>query len=329
MYAQNPLRVQLKYIIIHMIIERGNENAFIRISKKCNDRNVTRTECEQCAGCTYGANCPHDCATCLQYIHFPDRAPERRQYDCTHMADYYYCKYSFRYASEIVYGLRQIADIKDKRNLKVMSVGCGPCTELAAIDYLRQRGELQYDTLEFHGIDPLSQVWDNIWKDIKDYFGGGIEFYPNDVLDLVDIIIKKQWIPDVIIFQYVFSDMYKNNTQKDIEEFIEKLACFLDEQTDKSIYILANDINLSTSYGGGRDFFDILKDKMHASKIVKKFHFDNLSKESHFNYGEEYLSNELIFDIDSKEIDSEEIAETYEPFDSCASAQILITKLEE
>lgn len=49
--------------------------------------------------------------------------------------------------------------------------------------------------------------------------------------------------------------------------------------------------------------------------------FNNLNKEKHFDYGREYSSNELIFDIDS-----EEIEETYQPFDSCASAQILIKK---
>lgn len=192
--------------------------------EKCNDRNGSQIVHEQCADCAYGANCPHNCADCLKYIHFPDRAPQKRQYDCTHIADYYYCKYSFRYASEIVYGLRQFAGIKNKRKLKVMSVGCGPCTELAAIDYLWQEEELNYDTLEFRGIDPLSQVWTYIWEDIEEYFGDGTDFYPNDVLELVDIIIEKQWVPDVIIFQYVFSDMYKNNTQEDIEEFIEKLA---------------------------------------------------------------------------------------------------------
>lgn len=115
------------------------------------------------------------------------------------MADCYYCKYSFRYASEIVYGLRHFRDIQEKDNLKVMSVGCGPCTELAAIDYLRQLNELNYTILEFRGIDPLKDVWKLIWRDIKEYFGHGIHFFDRDMLEMVDIIVEKKWVPDFII----------------------------------------------------------------------------------------------------------------------------------
>lgn len=93
--------------------------------EKCNIRNEGKIIHNQCEDCTYGDECPHDCKKCLEYVHFPNRAPEMRHYDCVHMADYYYCKYSFRYASEIVYGLEQFADIRKEKNLKVMSVGCG------------------------------------------------------------------------------------------------------------------------------------------------------------------------------------------------------------
>lgn len=37
-------------------------------------------------------------------------------------------------------------------------------------------------------------------------------------------------IVNLIIFQYVFSDMYKNNEQEDIENFIGKLASFLNKK---------------------------------------------------------------------------------------------------
>lgn len=202
-----------------------------------------------------------------------------------------------------------------------MSVGCGPCTELAAIDYLRKLNELNYTSLEFRGIDPLRDVWKLIWRDIKEYFGQGISFYDRDMLDMVDIIVEKKWVPDLIIFQYVFSDMYKNSEEEDIKSFIGKLSDFLDQQTDKSIYILANDTNLGTLYAGGRDFFDILVKKINSPKIVKQVHFDNSNREKHFEYGDEYKSNELIYNSISKDI-----AELYNPFDSCASAQVLIKK---
>lgn len=140
-------------------------------------------------------------------------------------------------------------------------------------------------------------------------------------MEFVDVIVQHNWVPDLIIFQYVFSDMYKHFGQKEIEIFIEKLASYLNASINKPIYILANDINLSTLYDGGREFFDLLDLKIQSPKIVRKMHFDNLNRDRHFEYGEEYQSNELIFcDISSK------IKGAYEPFESCASAQILIKK---
>ncbi len=107
------------------------------------------------------------------------------------MADYYYCRYCYRYASEVVYGLRYFKDIMNLETLKVMSVGCGPCTELAAIDFMHHNGELNYSKLEFRGIDPLADMWKYIWQDIEDYYNGQVRFFENDILELVDVIIEK------------------------------------------------------------------------------------------------------------------------------------------
>ena len=48
-----------------------------------------------------------------------------------------------------------------------MSVGCGPCTELAAVDYLKEQGVLHYEKLQYRGIDPLEGVWKHIWNDVR------------------------------------------------------------------------------------------------------------------------------------------------------------------
>ena len=282
--------------------------------EKCSYRDEYQKEHEQCEYCSYGDCCPRDCQSCLQYVHFPQNAPAPRKYDCIHMADCYYCKYAYKYASEMVYGLSCFAEIRDKKKLNIMSVGCGPCTELAAVDYLRNEGVLNYDQLDYRGIDPLGDVWKCIWTDIKTYFGDGIQFYPNDILQLVDIIVKHSWVPDVLIFQYVFSDMYKHSNEEEIIQFINKLAGFLNLYDEKPIYILCNDINLSKSMGGGREFFDILESKVENPKIVRKMHFDNINRDRHYEYGDQYNSNAL------------DIRNAYNPFESCASAQILIKK---
>lgn len=289
--------------------------------EKCSCRDGFQNVHKQCLDCVYGDNCPSDCKSCLQYVHYPQDAPSPRKYDCVHMADCYYCKYAYKYASEIVYGLTWFADIREKETLKVMSVGCGPCTELAAVDYLKRKGVLKYEKLQYRGIDSLGNVWERIWGDIKEYFGDGIEFYQKDILELVDIITMHSWVPDVLIFQYVFSDMYKHSSTIEINQFIDKLATFLNTCSEKPIYILCNDINLSKAYNGGREFFDELESKISYPKIVRRKHFNNKNKDRHFEYGKEYKRNTLIFgDI------PDEIRRAYNPFDSCASAQILIKK---
>lgn len=193
--------------------------------------------------------------------------------------------------------------------------------EVAAVDYLKEKGVLNYEKLQYRGIDPLGNVWRRIWNDIKEYFGNGINFYQKDILELVDIITRHSWISDVLIFQYVFSDMYKNSSTIEINQFIDKLATFLNACGEKPIYILCNDINLSKSYNGGREFFDVLESKISNPKIVRRMHFNNNNKDRHFEYGDEYKRNCLIFDDIP-----DEIRKAYNPFDSCASAQILIKK---
>ena len=100
------------------------------------------TDFEQCEDCSYGEYCPHDCEKCLDYIHNPTHsktgAPDRK-YDCTHMADFYTCKYSCRYASEIMYAIERCVDLHKLQELRVLSFGCGPCTDLFAIDELHKR----------------------------------------------------------------------------------------------------------------------------------------------------------------------------------------------
>lgn len=289
--------------------------------QKCYNRDKEKNKCEQCIGCSYGSCCPDNCGKCLEYVHFPNKAPSPRTYDCRHMADYYYCKYAYRYASEIVYGLKQFTDIQNIKDIKIMSVGCGPCTDLAAVEYLRSNGVFNFHSLEYIGIDPLENVWGGIWRDICDYFRDNIEFYPYDIFNFVDIIVKTGLVPDILVFQYVFSDMYKRSEEDEIKQFIDKLSLFINSCAEKPIYIVCNDINLCNSMGGGREFFDELESRIDNPKIVRRRHFNNIHKETHYEYGSQYNNNALVFDdiID-------DIWNKYNPFDSCASAQILIKK---
>ena len=50
-------------------------------------------------------------------------------------------------------------------------------------------------------------------------------------------------------------------------------------------------------------------------------HFNNVNKERHYEYGGQYDSSELVFNMIS-----DEIRNAYNPFESCAGAQMLIKK---
>ena len=144
---------------------------------------------------------------------------------------------------------------------------------------------------------------------------------------LLLIRIQGSWVPNLIVFQYVFSDMEKHSDAKNINDFIETFAQYYNEKVVPNTYIILNDINLGRGYGGGRDYFDQLRNKL-CSSISRKGRFCNDNSKSiyyprGYPYGEnsdgEFPKNENRFDWSPWE--------KYSPFDTCASAQMIIKKV--
>lgn len=300
------------------------------ILSKCDER-YEKPECGECMDCTYKEYCPGDCEVCLDYIHNPSHSPvnaPERKYDCVHMADVYACKYSCRYTSEIIYALKRCKDLRNVDELKVLSFGCGPCTDLFAIDYLHSQDELKYGELEYRGVDYSRDVWKNIHRDIKQFENSErkIRFFYQDACELITLIERGNWVPNLIVFQYVFSDMQKHTDEKDIKYFMDTFARYFNEKVSSNTYIILNDINLGRDYGGGREYFDQLLRKLRDS-ISRKGRFCNDNSRSEYyprgyTYGEnsdgEFPQNENFFDIRKWK--------KYSPFDTCASAQMIIKK---
>ena len=291
-----------------------------KLVKKCDERYKDIMESCQCDVSKCVNHKGRDCYDCLHEIHYPKSGVPKRTYDCAIMADYYYCRYSYRYASEIICGLRHLGDIGSAGKIKVLSIGCGPCTELAAIDYLQKKGVYNYKEIDFRGIDLLKDIWGNIWGDIEDIYQGKVTLIEKNALEYVDILAKENWVPDLIIFQYVFSDMRKKYSYEQICHFIDKISEFINTQTGKNIYILINDTNAGINYNAGRDFFDILEDKIINKLETMRYHFNIDYKDKHYEYGTHYVGNELFFVI------PKDIRARYNPWASCASAQIIIKK---
>ena len=85
---------------------------------------------------------------------------------CGRMADFYVCKYACRYTSKIIYALRRLRDLSNKKTIKVLSFSCDPCTDLLALDYLKSQREYDFKKLEYCGIDYSENVWSKIHTDI-------------------------------------------------------------------------------------------------------------------------------------------------------------------
>ena len=288
------------------------------LTKICDERYRSH----HCESCSYSFYCPHDCEKCLEFIHFPQNAPIERKYDCKRMMDYYVCKYAHKYTSELIYAFLMLRDLRTRRHINVLSIGCGPCTDLLALDYLVSNGKYDVSTIDYRGVEINTEIWRNIHYDLFNMIpqGWGFEIISEDICNYIDILLRQDWKPDLIVMQYVFSDMRKNTQPQKISTMIKSLARYIDS-CQKNTYVVCNDINLSTRYGGGREFFDLLYNKMSTQSDSHKFHFNNSNKQNHYEYGDEFKCNDLVV-FPSAELDC------YQPYKTCASAQMILKKEE-
>ena len=112
-----------------------------------------------------------------------------------------------------------------------------------------------------------------------------------------------------------------------VQDVVAVLAESSDPKQYTNTYIILNDVNLGRGYGGGRDYFDQLRNKL-CSSISRKGRFCNDNSKSiyyprGYPYGEnsdgEFPKNKNRFDWSPWE--------KYSPFDTCASAQMIIKKV--
>ena len=136
---------------------------------------------------------------------------------------------------------------------------------------------------------------------------------------LLDVVL----VPNLIVFQYVFSDIQKHTTANDIKHSIDTFAEYYNAKVLQNTYVILNDINLGCGYGGGRDHFDTLLSKLNNSQYSKT-HFcnDNATSEYYprgYTYGEELPDNQNLFNLTN--------LKKFSPFNTCASAQMIIKKV--
>jgi hypothetical protein len=243
------------------------------------------------------------------------------------MADYYVCKYASKYVSELVYAFKRLRDLQSKQELKVLAFGCGPCTDLLALDYLRDAGIYKYTSLEYRGVDYGKDIWRNVHQDLKNIapmkttapIDCNLRFFYSDAIKLVDTIAAGKWTPNLVVFQYFFSDMTKNAESQEITDFIHTFAEYANRKMKDGSYVVVSEINLSTKFGGGREYFDRLLSRLRLDgDSYATGHFHNNNQRNTYGYGDEFSDNSLFFNTTSLSM--------YQPFESCSSAQMIYKK---
>lgn len=283
---------------------------FTDLINHCYQQYTTTPSCSD-SDCAMG-NCRknecEDCYNCLKHVHSYSNHTDH--YSCKKITYNYILKHGHRYASEIE---KAIADIKPHLNrtrpVYILSVGCGPSTELyGAAQALNDM------TISYMGIDR-----NPIWNEIQDFNINRFKQTPHVVQYTSEdffSFIKDKWA-DILILNYFFSDLIKFSP--DItDDFINRLADLINNGKFK--WVVINDIPLFYIKRTGYICMEHLAQKLSPAKgyeiIVSRRHFA-IPNDYQPTYGTKLCSNLTIPIV-------EQNVETFKPFESKGSIQLII-----
>ena len=105
------------------------------------------------------------------------------------------------------------------------------------------------------------------------------------------------------------------------------LTKYFNEKVAVDTYVVLNDINLGRGYGGGREYFDQLYRKLNSTEMRKGHFCNDNSKSSFYPRGYPYGDDsDGEFPQNTNRFNWRPWLK-YSPFDTCASAQMLIKKV--
>lgn len=268
-----------------------------------------------CEACTAMDSCTRDCdgncKNCLDDIHFHYNQ-RRTQYNCSRLLNYYVCRYSYKYCSEIIYALNQL-DLSTYPYFHILSLGCGGAPDLMAFQYMNYP---QY--ISYIGLD-RNVYWEDIHNFIiNDFDDGRVQFMRNiDVLHhFEDHAIEGC---NVILIQYLISFFYSNVEYVGLRNWFARLAQSIvrNKPADSPMLIIINDVD---SIHTGRDAFPLLVDEIERvgptvnCELRRRF-----KNQGYFANSVQYATKRNIFE----EIPNDFI-EDYCVALSCESAQLIL-----
>lgn len=266
-------------------------------------------DCKMVSGCHI--DCGKDCYNCLKYIHKKTTTIEH--YSCKKITYNYILKHGNQFASEIAKAIYFIkSGLSGSDPITIMSVGCGPSTELYSAAEVLINHKIHY-----YGFD-RNDIWTNIQRFNTDLLASNGHMVKYLTQDFFDFVKNACIMCDILILNYFFSDFIKYSPS-DVNDFIDQLAILINKGLFR--YVIINDISLFYDAGTGYSCIESLARKMKSSDeyFIKdcKFHFKN-PNEYQPTYGQK-IDESLIFPIDEDRIGK------YNPFPTCRSILYIIS----
>jgi hypothetical protein len=272
--------------------------------------------------CTSCPNtCHGGCEQCLDYIHMRG---EMRDYNCSNIAHFYVCKYIYKYSSEIDRLFAVMGSVNSLDEYNILSFGSGPCTELIGVLSYMERLSVS-KKVTYLGIEKNS-IWNDIQDKLKSVTRGltfpvKLKIVDDDIFNAITRIRfnRLTWKPNILILNYVMSDMVKNGA--DMDAFIREIVQKVIPHMPIGASIIMNDINHHTA---ARNYFDDLSAAINAKYLigVNKGHFDNNNRWT-YPYGTKRSTNAITQAIPSN------IALKYSSWAFCSSAHMIVNILGE
>lgn len=274
---------------------------------------------QKCLICPYG-QCIHDlpeeqnldCSSCLAKIH--RRVNQGKYtYQCQKIIYNYILRHGHRYASEIdkiLNLLKQTQDVQLPNELNVASIGCGPCTELFGI--MKQFAD---HTIHYKGFD-RSTIWQPLTTFERSLFPNKDVEFTN--MDFFTYMAGCYLHVDILILNYVLSDMVRCQSAADCSAFIDNIIGLCD--SGRISYIVINDIYLTYASGTGYALMEELARKLRNDKNV-------FEREARGRFAE---PNQWQPEYGTKKSDTlsfpivEQAVLSYSPMKSCGSIFIVI-----
>lgn len=245
---------------------------FNKLIEYCDEQYQNSNACNCGSNCVNNNRCKllctSDCYECVSHVnHFCNTIDH---YNCHKMTLFYVLKHGFRFYAETALLFIDAFANYASDEVFVMSIGCGPCTELYGGLQAWRYSHKADDNFHYHGFD-----LNPIWKSIDDFNLSQFE-NSNVFIEIKDAFVhyKNSDEPiDIIILNYSLSDMFRFNKNK-YGQFVNSLLDLLAKK--KPQYLLINDVYTKQSVDASTMFINELNDKrLIKNNSMRRFHSYN------------------------------------------------------